>query len=134
MILAERDVLDARREMEARVGIDPLDALQAKRAAAVAKAAPLRALRDTFDARRKAERGKVLQLLNNERREKGEKDLAATLAETVASGDPRYVAFLDEAAFAFARLAILEDEIQAYTEIINRGQVLARFAANEPRA
>lgn len=129
----EEDTAEKRHDVESRAGVGDVLALTQRRHDLVREAAPLRALRDTFDARRKAERGKVLVLLNADRAERKESPVAATLAETVASGDPRYTDFLDAAALAFAHLAIIEDEVQAITDILHRDQALLRYAANEPR-
>jgi hypothetical protein len=113
------------------LGVTPIDALLAKRRSLVMQAAPKRALRDTFDARRKAERGKILFLLNAERTQKGEKDIPATLAETVASGDPRYIEYLDKCQLEFAELVLLDDEIQAINDRILRARDLLRMHAAE---
>ena len=118
-------------ERAAALGIDPIGALVARRRELVRKAAPKRALRDTFDARRKAERGKILFLLNADRMARGEKEVAATLAETVASGDPRYIEYLDKCQLEFAELVLLEDEIQAINDRILRQRDLLRMHAAE---
>jgi len=123
------DSLEARAEV--LLGMDRLSKTQEARAVKVREAAPLRARRDTFDARRKSHRGLVLAKLNAERAGPGEKELPATLAETIASGHPDYVAFLDKAEAEFTRLAILEDEIAALTERINRDQRLLQWATVE---
>jgi hypothetical protein len=105
-------------DIEARAGIESLDALQAKRRALIARVAPIRALRDTFDARRRERRGAILALINAERAMEKLAPLAATISETAASGDPRYKEFLDECEAAFATLAVLENDIVSTTERI----------------
>lgn len=126
---------EARAELEARAGVGDVLRLTQRRHELAREAAPYRALRDTFDARRKAVRGQVLARINRERAAKAtpEKEVAATLAETIASGDAEYIRFLDDCAAAFAVLVVVEDEIQAITDILHRDQALLRYAANEPR-
>ena len=118
------------REVEARAGVEPIERLQARRAALVTKAAPLRAMRDTFDARRKERRAAIAALIVHEQ---GGRDIPENRLERMSSGDPRYKQFLDEAELAFAQLVVLEQQIDAVTERINRGQALLRYLASEPK-
>lgn len=123
----------ARAEMEARVGVDPIEWLQHLRRLLLAKAAPLRARRDTFDARRKSQRGLVTVRILDGYAGEGKKPPAADTVEMMASGDAGYVAFLDRAEGDFALLAVLENEIASVTEIINRDQALIRWSSSEPK-
>ncbi len=119
---------DPTRELEARVGVVSLDDLAAERVELVKQAAPLRAQRDTFDARRKERRSAISALIT---RDQG--DMSEAKLERLSSGDPRYKSYLDDAELAFAQLAVLEIEIQTLTDKMRRGDALIRFAASEPR-
>jgi len=112
-------------------GFDPLDVLQARRARKVAEAAPLRALRDVWDAKRKAQRGLETARIAAEYEAAGKRLPAADTLEMLASGSASYRDFITQAETAFIRLAILEDEIAALTEQVNRGQALLRWASAE---
>jgi len=125
------DAMGALEERALALGVEPITVLTARRRELVAEAAPLRALRDVWDAKRKSERGKVTVLLLNELREKKEKIPAADTLEMLASAHPLYVEVLDYAEAAFARLAILEDEIAGINDTILRQRDLLRMHAAE---
>jgi hypothetical protein len=116
------------KDVEAQSGVDALDVQQAKRAAYVDQAAPLRALRDTFDADRKRRRSEVAALILAK-----EESMSEAKLERLSSGDERYGAYLDECKLKFAQLAILEDKIRQVDETIRRGDALIRFATYEPK-
>lgn len=116
------------KDVEAQSGVDALDIQQAKRSAYVEQAAPLRALRDTFDADRKRRRSEVAAILLIKEGEMSEAKL-----ERLSSGDARYGQYLDNAKLDFAKLAILEDKIRQIDETIRRGDALIRFATYEPK-
>lgn len=125
------------REIEARVGVDFLDVVQEDRRRAVAQLAPLAARVGTasvYDARRKAFRCALANEIGARlTAERNGKHPAEAELERLAAGDPRYRAWLDAAEEEMARYHLLRDEVDRYTEIINRGQALIRWSANEPR-
>ncbi len=119
---------DPTRELEARVGVASFDDLAAERLELVKQAAPIRARREMFDARRKERRSAISALIT---RDQG--DMSEAKLERLASGDPRYKSYLDDAELAFAQLAVLEIEIQTRSEKIRRDDALIRYAASEPK-
>ena len=112
-------------------GFDPLDVLQARRARKVAEAAPLRALRDVWDAKRKAQRGLETARIAAEYEAAGKRLPAADTLEMLASGSASYRDFITQAETAFIRLAILEDEIAGINDTILRQRDLLRMHAAE---
>lgn len=121
------------RELESRVGIEPLDELLAERARLVDEVAPLRALYGSFgmfDAQRKVELSKVEALIRTEALTRGTKVTEAFI-EQQAHAAESYADYIAQSLEARAQWALLEDRIQAINDRINRGNVLGRYAAQE---
>jgi len=124
------------RDLELQIGVDPIDVLQADRRAVVEDLAPLRAKYGpggTWDARRKAHRSAIATEIASKLQEERGKAPSEAEVERLAAGDPRVQARLDEAEAEMARYAVLEDECQRYTELLNRGQALIRYVTSEPK-
>ena len=125
--------MTTREELESRVGITPLEELLAKRAALVGEAAPLRAKYGpggTWDALRKATVSTIAMKLRAQATLKGDKVTEAAL-DQAAHADEAYGALITRATEERAALMILDDQIQAIQDEIQRGNVLGRFAAAE---
>lgn len=120
------------RERFAAHGVADVDKLLAKRADCVAKAAPLRAFRDAFSTLRDIERAKIVASLRFQAGDAAVKMSEAKL-DAMALADPRLSMWLDEAQLKLAHLAILEDEISAYSERVRARDADARFLAAEAR-
>lgn len=127
---------ETRAEMEARVGVDSLEALQAERRKVVVQLAELRARYGpggTADAQRKAHRSAIAsEIADRMTRETGKKPSEAEV-ERLAAGDSRVQAWLDRTEREMADYFLLETQATEWTERINRDQALIRYAANEPR-
>lgn len=123
----------AERELESRAGVEPLDELLAQRQALVEQVAPLRALYGPFgvwDAQRKVELAKSQAIVRAEALAKGVKVTEAFIDEAAHAGD-RYADFIIQSTEARANWIVLEEQIQAITDRIQRGNVLGRFASQE---
>jgi hypothetical protein len=120
-------------DIESRMGIDPIHILHATRAAKVAQVADLRArfgVGGTYNDLRKIELAQIAALLRAQALRDGVKLTESAIDES-AHADARYMQFVADATSARAKWAILEDEIQAVDELINRGQACARFVSME---
>ena len=120
-------------EIEARVGIAPLDALQADRRALVTQVAPLRALYGPFggfDARRKV----LLAICASEARE-GAREVKTTEAAITdaAHAHDAYRDWINRSELERAEYIVLEDAITAITERIHRDNALIRYVTSEPK-
>lgn len=133
----ETSITDTRRDLEARVGVDHIDELQAERRAIVAQLAPLRAQYGpggTFDARRKAFRSAVAnEIALRVTAERGKAPSEAEL-ERLAAGDERVLRWMDAAETDMATYHLLENALAEKTELIRRDDALVRYATFEPKA
>lgn len=126
----------ARMELEMGIGVEPIEALQAKRHALVQQIAPLRARygpSGTWDARRKvirqAKQNEVVLMLTQQRG----KAPSEAEGERLANGTPQALAALDEVEREMARYYLLEDQIKQIDELLLRDHALIRYSASEPR-
>ena len=119
------------RDIEARIGVNSLDVLQADRAQYMSELAELRAFDKAFDGERRASRSVIVIELRDGLIEAGKKVPGFDLLETEACADPRYRAWLDSATEKLARKELLDLKVQEITELINRDQALIRFASAE---
>jgi len=120
-------------EIEARVGITPLDVLQAERRELVAQVAPLKGLYGPFggfDARRKV----LLAICASEARDKA-RDAKTTEAaiNDAAHAHDAYRDWIARAELERAEYIVLEDAITAITERIHRDNALIRYVTSEPK-
>jgi hypothetical protein len=122
-----------RREVEARIGVDSIEVLQADRAQYMSDLATLRAFDKAFDGERKAVRSVILIEIRDKMVSEGKKAPGFDLLEAEASADPRYRTWLDQATTKLATKETLDMRVQEITELINRDQALIRFATAEPR-
>lgn len=124
---------DARAELEARIGIEPLESLLAERHELVQQVADLRARHGSFGTwgdLRKTELATIAQSIRARAIAETRKMTEAAIEEA-AHADPRYVEFITDATRERARLTIAEDRIQAINDRIMRDQALARFVSAE---
>lgn len=124
---------DARQELEARIGIEPLESLLAERHELVQHVADLRARHGPFGTwgdLRKTELATIAQSLRARALKDNVKMTEAALTDA-AHADARYIEFITEATKERARLTIAEDRIQAINERILRDNALAKFVTAE---
>jgi hypothetical protein len=120
-------------EIEARMGLPPLEVLLAERDELVKTTATLRAKHGPFggyEAQRKIEWCKIATLLRAEALEKSEKMTEAAL-EQKAHADPRYFDFITRAMQEKADWAVAENRIQGIADTILRANAIARYLAAE---
>lgn len=125
--------MTTRDELESRMGITPLEELLARRADLVAQVAPLRAKYGpggTWDAQRKATVSTIAMRLRAQATAENRK-LTEAAADDGAHADDDYVALVTQATLERAAMMVLDDQIQAVNDEIQRGNVLGRFAAAE---
>lgn len=126
------DVPYRMRDLEDGFGIDPLDELHDALDTLVDEQSTLQAKKDNWDGRRKERRNAIAALIINEfKLAQGEKykDPSEAALERIAGSDPRYKQVLDDAESDFARLAVLNNEIQKLRDRVARGNALARNRA-----
>ena len=120
-------------EIEARVGIAPLDALQADRRALVTQVAALNGLYGPFggfDARRKV----LLAICASEAREAAREVKTTEAAITdAAHAHDAYRDWITRTELERAEYIVLEDAITAITERIHRDNALIRYVTSEPK-
>jgi hypothetical protein len=120
-------------EIEARVGIAPLDELQADRRALVAQVAALKGLYGPFggfDARRKV----LLAICASEAREAAREVKTTEAAITdAAHAHDAYRDWITRTELERAEYIVLEDAITAITERIHRDNALIRYVTSEPK-
>ena len=120
-------------EIEARVGIAPLDALQADRRALVTQVAPLKGLYGPFggfDARRKV----LLAICASEAREGAREGKVTEAAITdAAHAHEAYRDWIDRTEQQRAEYIVMEEAISAITERIHRDNALIRYVTSEPK-
>jgi hypothetical protein len=123
-------------DIEDKLGIDRLDLLMAERAQLVEQVATLRARHGTFglfDHERKVELARLAGLLRAQAvRDKVPKPTAAEIDDG-AHCHPDYMSLVTQATIDRANLYRLESRITDINDLIQRGNVLARFAAQEAR-
>ena len=120
-------------DLEARIGIPPLEELHAERDALVIRAAPLRARHGpggVWDDQRRVLRSTIAMRLRGEA-ELASRKVTEAFLEDAAQADPLYGEFIAAGLREKAAWFELENQIMSITETINRGQVLARFATAE---
>lgn len=122
-------------DLEAKIGLQPLDELLAARDDLVEQAASLHARHGgwgTWDHERKSRLAIIAALLRAQALRDGVKVTEASLTEA-AHASPDYMTFVTEATNDRAELFRLESKIQAIDATIQRANVIARYAANEAR-
>ena len=120
-------------DVESRMQIPPIAELLAERAELVKQVAPLRARFGTFgtyDDLRKIELARIAAIHRAKAFVDGNKVTEAQIDE-MAHGDDRYAKFVLEATQQRATWAILEDRIQGISDVIMRGQAIARYLTGE---
>lgn len=120
-------------DIEARMGLMPIEELLAERDELVRQVAPLRARHGpfgTFEALRKVELSTVAATLRAQAVAENRKMTEAAIDEG-AHADSRYIAFVTVATSEKAEWAILENSIQGINDTINRGQAVAKYLAAE---
>ena len=122
-------------EIEARMGIAPLEQLQDERRTLVDRSATLAARFGSFgtwDAERKI----ILSGIKAMLRAQAVRDKVRTTEGSLddeAHGHPDYRDFITRSTSERAEWIKLDRRIQDITERVNRGQMLGKFAAWEPR-
>jgi len=120
-------------DIEDRMGIVPLEELLAERDDLVQQIAPLRARHGpggTYNDLRKVELASVAQIIRAGAVRDGVKLTEAAIEET-AHADARYVDWVTTATREKAELAVLENRILGISEMVFRGNAVARFLASE---
>lgn len=121
--------------IEARIGIDAIDQLLAQREELVGQSAKLYAVYGPFGS---AEHRRKVALALAElqvRAELAEREEKATegKVDAMARTHPTYLAFLDGLEAGRAEWLVVETQLQGITDRIQRGNVLSRYVASEPR-
>lgn len=121
--------------IEARIGIDPLDHLLAERGQLVAQAAALYAVWGPFgtgEHRRKVALAAAELQVRADIASSGEKATEGKV-DAMARTHATYLAFLDAMEAGRAEWLVTETQIQGISDQIQRGNALTRFAAQEVR-
>jgi hypothetical protein len=122
-------------ELHARAGIPSIDEALAERSALVKEWASHAAMYDNYglwDSERKRRLAAAALQVRAAKDSLGMK-YTQGLVEDEAHVWPAYTKFLDESVKGKAEWLIAKDRIDAITQRIQRANVLARFAASEPR-
>lgn len=120
-------------DIEARMGLIPLEELLAERDTLVSRLARLRAVYGpggTFDAQRKIELSKAQALVRAQATLEGKKVTEAYLDEAAHCADS-YVQCITDATSERADWITLEERVAGIDFTIQRGQAVARFLASE---
>ena len=120
-------------DVEARMGIPPLEGLLAERDELVTKTARLRAKHGpfgSFDALRKIEWCKIATLLRAEALSIGQK-LTESALEQAAHADLRYIDFVIQATQEKSDWVVAENRIAGIADIILRANAVARYLTAE---
>lgn len=120
-------------EIESRMGIPPLETLLAERDELVKQVAPLRAKHGPWGCygdERKIELAKVAAMLRSQAVVENRKVTEASLEEA-SHAHPTYVGFVTTATEEKARYFELENRIEGIGELIQRGNVIARYLSSE---
>lgn len=123
-------------EVEARMGLTPIDELLAKRRSAVETVATLRAKYGsfgTFEHERKIELARIKARIRAELTASGANKVTNDQIDDLAHADPAYVDAIITATQQRAEWVRLEAKIEAIDMYIQRGQAIARFLAAEAR-
>lgn len=122
---------------EHRMGIQPLEELQAERADLVEKVATLRAQYGTFGTAehlRKIELARIKGLIRAETvrdQKKGERGKSNDQIDDEAHFHRDYIEFVARQTVERAQWVRLEEKINDIDAVVMRGQAIARFAASE---
>ena len=122
-------------DLEARMGLRPVEELLAERDTLVEQSATLHARHGawgTFDAERKAKLSVIAALLRAQALRDGVKVTEASLTEAAHASD-EYMMFVTQATSERASLYLLESKISNIDATITRANVVARFLAAEAR-
>lgn len=124
-----------RHDIEDRIGIDPLDQLLAEREQLVGQAASLYAVYGPFgtaEHRRKVALAAAELQVRATLTDSGEKATEGKV-DAMSRTHPTYLAYLDGLEAGRAEWLVTETKLQAITDRIQRGNVLSRYVASEPR-
>ena len=124
-----------RANIERRLGLEPIHVILAQRAALVTEVADLRAKFGsfgTFDAERKTKLATIKMRIRAQMTASGVK-VTESAMDDEAHADPDYIAYITEATRSRAKLQVLEDQIQALNDMLQRDKTLAHFSAQEMR-
>lgn len=122
-------------DIEARIGITSLDHLLAERERLVGQASSLYAVYGPFgtvEHRRKVALAMSELQVRADLQSKEEKATEGKV-DAMARTHPTYLAFLDGMEAGRAEWLVTETAIQGITDQIQRGNVLSRYVASEPR-
>lgn len=120
-------------DLEAKIGVLPLEELLAERDTLVKEAADLRARHGpfgTWDSLRKVQLSTVQMLVRAKALEKETKVTEAFIEQTAHAHDD-YVAFITQGTTDKARWAVIENQIESINDTIQRGNALIRYSAAE---
>jgi chorismate mutase len=123
------------REVESRLGIEPIDKLLAERYALVERVADLRARHGAFgtwDHARKILLATVAMKARALAVRDGTKVTEGAL-EDLAHASPEYTEMVTQATLDRSELTLLEAKIEAIDATIMRANAITRFAASEAR-
>jgi chorismate mutase len=123
------------KDIENRIGIEPIEELLAKRQQLVEQVAGLRAVHGpygTFDPQRKSTLSIIRMKIRAQRLRDKVKVTEAQLDEE-AHADPDYLAFVAQATTDRTQMGKLEGEIEVIDATIHRGNTAARYCAAEAR-
>lgn len=124
-----------RAEIERRLGLEPIESVLTHRAQLVAEVAGLRAKFGsfgTFDAERKTKLATIKMRIRAQMTASGVK-LTESAMDDEAHADLDYIAYITDATRSRAKLQVLEDQIQAVNDMLQRDKTLAHFSAQELR-
>ena len=122
-------------DIESRIGIPSLDLLLAEREQLVSQAATLYAVYGPFgtiEHRRKVALAMAELQVRNDLQSKEEKATEGKV-DALSRTHSTYLAFLDAMESGRAEWLVTETRIQGITDQIQRGNVLSRYVASEPR-
>jgi hypothetical protein len=122
-------------EVEAEMGLRPIEELLARRAQLIRDVAPLRALYGsfgTFDDMRKVELSRIKGLIRAEATAEGRK-VSNDIVNDEAHAHPDYVDYITKATNERAHWVNLEGKVEAIEWYIRRGQSVASYLTAECR-
>ena len=118
-----------RGELEAMLGLDPIEVIHSRRRDLLTGNADLKARVETWDKRRK----QLQAVLLCELADTLDPRPPVPILEARAYAHPRYVAFLDAARADVAAWALVDMELRHLEELVNRDQRLIGYATAEAR-